>query len=191
MLVALGCGGGDGPTAPDNKELCAGYSPWESSQYVLPYPVGEAHIVSQANCTAFSHSGLLRYAYDFEMPIGSSVAAVRDGVVTFVREQYADGDFERLHSNLVQIQHFDGTYSVYEHLTRQGALVAVGEPVRQGQLIGLSGNTGLTAGLPHLHLDVAPCFSWERCGTLPVTFRNTDANPAGLTAGRVYPANPF
>ena len=139
-------------------------------------------------CSGFSHSGLLRYAYDFEMPIGTLVSAVAAGQVTFVRQEFPDGDFDRLHSNLVQIQHDDGTYAVYEHLTQNGALVVVGERVEQGTPIGLSGNTGFTDGLPHLHLDIAPCFSWEVCGTLATTFRNTDPNPNGLLFGRFYPA---
>ncbi len=188
LLAVLGCGSSSGPTAPGNPDLCAGYPAWESSVYVLPYPVGSSYIVAQANCSGFSHSGLLRYAYDFAMPIGTSVTAARAGVVTFVREEFPDGDFERFHSNLVQVQHDDGSYAVYEHLTQQGALVAVGDVVVQGQEIGLSGNTGFTLGLPQLHLDIAPCFSWEQCGTLAVTFRNTDANPTGLEVGRAYGA---
>ena len=43
--------------------------------------------------------------------------------------------------------------ALYAHLRSEGALVRVGQRVRQGQQIGLSGNTGFTTG-PHLHFAV-------------------------------------
>jgi len=42
---------------------------------------------------------------------------------------------------------------LYAHLRPEGVLVRVGQRVRQGQQIGLSGNTGFTSG-PHLHFAV-------------------------------------
>lgn len=188
-LLLGGCESSEREAAgSDPGQVCTHYPSWQSSEYVLPYPVGSAYRVSQGNCTSGSHQGLLRYAYDWEMPIGSPVTAMRDGLVVFLREEYRDGDFERWHSNLVQIRHPDGTYAVYEHLTYQGVAVEVGQWVRQGQLLGWSGNTGYTLGLPHLHVDLAPCTFWGDCGSLPFTFRNTDPNPLGLEEGRVYPA---
>lgn len=46
-----------------------------------------------------------------------------------------------------------GEYTAYEHLRHGGVLVAVGEKVGQGQLIGSSGMTGY-GFLPHLHFEV-------------------------------------
>ncbi len=119
------------------------------------------------------------------------MTAIHSGTVVFVREEYRDGDSERWHSNLVQVLHRDGTYAVYEHLTYQGVVVEVGQWVQQGELLGWSGNTGYTLGLPHLHLDLAPCPFWGDCGTLPLAFRNTDPHPRGLEPGRIYPAYPY
>jgi len=56
-------------------------------------------------------------------------------------------------ANYVRILHDDGTMGLYAHLRPEGVLVRVGQRVRQGQQIGLSGNTGFTSG-PHLHFAV-------------------------------------
>ena len=53
-------------------------------------------------------------------------------------------------ANFVRILHDDGTMALYAHLKAEAAMVRVGQQVRRGQLIGLSGNTGFTSG-PHLH----------------------------------------
>ena len=53
LLVAFGCGGGDGssPTAPANLIVneCGSYPPPASSPYVLPYPVGVSVEIFQFN----------------------------------------------------------------------------------------------------------------------------------------------
>ena len=54
---------------------------------------------------------------------------------------------------MVRLVHEDGAMSVYAHLKADGVLVRVGQHVRAGQQIGLSGNTGFTTG-PHLHFAV-------------------------------------
>ena len=56
-------------------------------------------------------------------------------------------------ANFIRILHEDGTMALYAHLREEGALVRVGQRVRGGQQIGLSGNTGFTTG-PHLHFVI-------------------------------------
>lgn len=76
------------------------------------------------------------------------------------------------------------------HLTHEGAMVAVGDDVKPGDSIGLSGSTGL-AGYPHLHFVVAfDSWQWPDEST-PVTFRNTISNERSLASGTVYEAFPY
>lgn len=194
-LAALcgSCSGDGSPTAP--RDLCGPFADWTASPYVLPYPVGTAYHVSQANCSGFGHSGFWRYGYDFDMSIGTLITAARAGTVIHSLGGASDGDRGR--TNLVTIQHEDGTVALYSHLTRDGNLVASGQTVQQGDPVGLSGDTGNTGGLPHLHFSVHPCSDLPglpgegSCPSQPETFRNTSPNPEGLVAGRAYAAEPW
>lgn len=176
-----------GPSEPTN---CTGavYPEPSTSPYVLPYAVGTSRFLSQSNCDGF-HNELDWFGYDFDMPIGTQVLAARAGSVTWVLEQYADGDHEFLHSNVLEITHDDGTKAHYVHLTRNGALVEVGDRVEQGQLIGLSGFTGMTGPRAHLHFIVFEFINASGRKSLPVTFRNV-REPQPLVAGRRYEALP-
>jgi murein DD-endopeptidase MepM/ murein hydrolase activator NlpD len=129
------------------------------------------------------------------MPIGTTIVASRAGRVVAVQEAFVDGNGEDLKENFVFIRHEDGTTSRYYHLMHDGALVSMGDVVRQGQPIALSGNTADSAG-PHLHFDVQACgpnlpprCNALPCGqTVPVTFRNTRPHAWGLVAGEGYQA---
>lgn len=166
---------------------CGGYPDWETSLYVLPYPVGKTYPLHQGNCSLGGHRAAYQYSYDFLMPIGSLVTAARAGVVFEVLDGYEDGN--NTIENWVKVRHADGTIAAYSHL--HSILVYVGQEVRAGSPIGLSGNTGQTGGIPHLHFHVSPCSEPVRCGTLPVTFRNTAPNPNGLLYNENYTANAY
>jgi murein DD-endopeptidase MepM/ murein hydrolase activator NlpD len=190
-LCALGAAGCDGsnPTEPGRAaSACGPYPPWQASPYVLPYPAGSGFVVSQGNCSAGSHNGPARHAYDFAMPIGSPVIAARSGEVVVVISDRPDTADPDTGENVVIVLHDDGTRAFYSHLAQRSPLVTVGDLVSQRQPIALSGNSGSTGNLPHLHFQVTPCPDRDLCGTLPVTFLNTDPNPDGLIAGVVYPA---
>lgn len=174
------------------------YPDWKTSDYVLPYPAGKSYRVSQGNFYG-GHltllNGAFRYSYDFAMPIGSVIVTARSGRVAYTRTYHRNGNGGGPvgSDNVVLIDHLDGTYALYGHLTFQGALVSVGDFVHQGQPIALSGNTGMTGGLPHLHFMVSRCPGGSiPCGrdltSIPVTFRNTRPNPQGLQTGQSYEA---
>jgi murein DD-endopeptidase MepM/ murein hydrolase activator NlpD len=86
-------------------------------------------------------------ATDYAAPTGSPVVAVANGIVTFAG---VDGGY----GNLVRIKHASGLASGYAHLSRIAAGIRVGHPVKQSDLIGLVGQTGLATG-PHLHFMMA------------------------------------
>ncbi len=176
-------------------EECGPFPPWHSSDYVLPYPVGTSYVVHQGNCSGEGHSGFWKYGYDFEMDTGTTVTAARAGHVLHSVGDAFDGD--RTRTNLVTVQHEDGTVAVYSHLTHEGALVTVGEDVVAGERIARSGDTGNTGGFPHLHFSLHPCGDLPglpaegSCPSIPVTFRNTSPNPDGLQVRQSYPTEPF
>jgi murein DD-endopeptidase MepM/ murein hydrolase activator NlpD len=126
------------------------------------------------------------------MQIGTIVTAARCGTVGWANDGCTDGSPSC--TNLITIIHKDGTVALYSHLTKGGVLVKSGDLVEAGDTIGKSGNTGNTGGFPHLHFSVHPCNELPGlpnagdCPSLPVNFKNTDPNPAGLLAHRTYEA---
>ncbi len=81
---------------------------------------------------------------DIDVPVGTTVRAAAAGHVYFVGEVDGPG-------TLVVIEHTDGYYSTYAHLSK--TLVSVGQFVDAGQAIAESGNSGVSSG-PHLHFEI-------------------------------------
>lgn len=139
-------------------------------QYNLPFPPGEAHLLTQGNKTEYTHNeNISEYAFDFAMPVGSLVAAARSGVVGHVVEKYSAGGNNvnlKDKTNRIMICHDDGTVATYAHLKEDGALVEIGDRVYTGQVIGFSGNTGYST-FPHLHFVVV-----KGQQSIPIRFRN-------------------
>jgi murein DD-endopeptidase MepM/ murein hydrolase activator NlpD len=163
----------------------------EESLYLLPYTPGEWYLVTQSYCLADGgHRNQL--AYDFQMPIGRDVRAARAGVVRDVREDSPDDGRGQGEHNYVFVEHEDGTVAFYAHLMRDGVAVEVGDLVEAGDVIALSGNSGLT-GVPHLHFGVYRWWPPQEGYGVPVNFRNAagrlDPN-GGLIQGLVYEALP-
>ena len=161
------------------------YAALEDTPYVLPFPSGTSYQMNLGNCSSSYHAPQFpdRYAYDFGMPIGTTITAARAGRVVRVVQHGVDGDSSV--NNLVVVDHNDGTYAEYMHLTNDGARVAVDDNVEAGDVIGLSGNTGL-AGYPHLHFVVVkddPGWPYE---PVPVSFRNAEPRDVVLNEGVTY-----
>ncbi len=173
--------------SPEPTAICQSA---ESSEYVLPYPVGTEYPLIQGFSGPYSHSGVFEYAFDFEMPIGSTVTAARGGQVIFIEESFSDDDVGTQNANMVIVQHEDGTYGRYVHLTHDGGLVEADQIVAQGDVIGLSGSSGYPA-IPHLHFDVSEACPQSDCQTMPVCFSNTDTRSDGLVVGKSYTAEDY
>lgn len=102
----------------------------------------------------FSHKG--ERALDFKVREGTKICAARDGIVISLREDSDKGGLKQENlsdGNYISIKHSDGSVAHYWHLKKDGVLVSVGDTVRTGQWIGLSGNTGYSS-FPHLHFEV-------------------------------------
>ncbi len=83
---------------------------------------------------------------DLRAPRRTDVFATADGVVKYVQDKN-EGAFGRV----VHIQHNYGFETLYAHL--RFTRVKVGDVVKKGQLVALSGNSGQSTG-PHLHYEV-------------------------------------
>lgn len=87
------------------------------------------------------HAGL-----DFRAPTGTKVYATADGVVDYA------GVKKNGYGIHIDIRHGFGYKTKYAHLSK--LLVKDGQKVKRGDLIGLTGNTGLSKG-PHLHYEIS------------------------------------
>lgn len=100
---------------------------------------------------------------DFEVPYGTEVYATGDG--TIVESGWNSGGF----GNCIVIDHGYGYQTVYGHLS--DIKVTRGQNVKRGDLIGISGSTGLSSG-PHLHYQVEEFGKHEN----PINFFNNDVS---------------
>jgi murein DD-endopeptidase MepM/ murein hydrolase activator NlpD len=85
------------------------------------------------------HSGL-----DYRARVGSPVVSTAEGVVSFARR---NGGF----GLMIEVTHENGFATRYAHLSK--ILVARGQKVKRGEIVGLVGNTGHSTG-SHLHYEV-------------------------------------
>lgn len=111
-------------------------------------------------------NGKLHRAIDLLAAVGTPVYAAEDGTVDWV--QAWDGHStsgDQSYGNLVRIRHADYNggklQTLYAHLQR--VTVKNGQAVREGEVIGYSGNTGNSTG-PHLHFEVR--LNGTRCNPL-------------------------
>ena len=86
-------------------------------------------------------------AIDVAAALDSPVVAIDDGVIIFAGRN----DYDLGYGNMVIIDHRNGWQSLYAHLN--AVKIVCGENVRQGQLIGLAGQTGNSSTL-HLHFEL-------------------------------------
>ncbi|MGW7576801.1 M23 family metallopeptidase [Streptomyces sp. NPDC054765] len=107
------------------------------------YTLGEPFGIAGSHW-AHKHSG-----QDFVVPTGTAVKAVHKGTV--VKAGPWGGGDGPAYGNAIVIQHDNGTYTQYAHLSQ--IQVQVGQQVGTGQQIALSGSTGNSTG-PHLHFEV-------------------------------------
>lgn len=160
----------------------------DNVSYCLPFSKHNTFLVTQAE-NGKSHRDNHKYAFDFNMPVGSAVHAARSGTIRNVVDSFQDKALTeefKTQGNFVLIEHSDGTLSIYAHLDKKGASVKIGQKVREGQLIAYSGNTGYTSG-PHLHFEVFS-FDGKDTTSIPIKFNVGDVVPVALEAMKSYKA---
>lgn len=96
------------------------------------------------------------YGVDVAVPVGAPIRAPADGIVSLAEpDLYFTG-------GTLMIDHGHGVHSIMVHLS--ALKVGVGEPVKQGEVVALSGKTGRATG-PHLHWGIG----WFRSRVDPQT----------------------
>ncbi|MCD4654785.1 M23 family metallopeptidase [bacterium] len=86
------------------------------------------------------------FGIDYAAPSGTPVSALGDGIVVYCGTRGGYGKY-------VQIKHGDAYETCYGHLSRYGKGIRKGVHVKQGNVIGYVGSTGLSTG-PHLDFRV-------------------------------------
>ncbi len=133
----------------ERQRVLAACNPQEPQHWQGPFrrPVQSQRITDPFG-TRRSYDGGASYSYhegiDYGVPEGTPVYAPAPGVVALVEKLEVRG-------GAVVLNHGLGVCSGYWHLSRLA--VAPGQRVGPGELLGYSGNTGLSNG-PHLHFEI-------------------------------------
>jgi len=125
---------------PDGQSLKRMFlkSPVDSSRVTSGFSFARFHPILK---DSRPHLGV-----DYAAPAGTSVRTIGDGIVT--ESNYREGA-----GNFVRIRH-NGVYeTAYKHLSKFSNLAIPGSNVKQGEVIGFVGSTGLATG-PHLHFEL-------------------------------------
>ncbi|MDR2426549.1 MAG: peptidoglycan DD-metalloendopeptidase family protein [Endomicrobium sp.] len=106
---------------------------------------------------------------DYAAPTGTPVSSIGDGTVT---KSQKNGGF----GNYVEVRHSNGYVTSYGHLSKYGRGIRRGIRVRQGQIVGYVGSTGLATG-PHLDFRI------KKNGKF-VNFLTMKTPPVAVLSGR-------
>jgi murein DD-endopeptidase MepM/ murein hydrolase activator NlpD len=120
----------------------------------LDSPVEHSVITSHFNLHRFHpilHYTRPHYGTDYAAPKGTPIIAVADGIIEEAKYSSSNG-------NYVKIAHKNTYETTYLHMSRFAKGIEAGTPVKQKQVIGYVGSTGLATG-PHV------CFRFKKLGT--------------------------
>jgi murein DD-endopeptidase MepM/ murein hydrolase activator NlpD len=117
-------------------------------KFLIRQPVGAARITSPFGRRFHPILGYSRMhtGVDFAAPMGTPIVAAGNGVVIKAGRESGYG-------NRIEIQHANGYITTYNHMSGFARGIVEGTRVKQGQVIGYLGMTGLATG-PHLHYEV-------------------------------------
>ncbi len=98
------------------------------------------------------HKWRMHDGIDYVNRVGTPIHSVADGIVIY--KGWLGG-----YGKTIKIRHKNGYITLYGHLRSWPRRIYVGKRVRQGDVIGYLGNTGLSTG-PHLHFGVMRYGRW-------------------------------
>lgn len=171
--------GGD-PISGNGSEVGVG----SSGQENMRWPTDGTTITSEFGWRSAPTAGAStnHRGVDIGIPTGTNVYAVEAGTVT-------TAGFNQSAGNWVIIDHGNGYVTKYMH--NSALKVTAGEKVEKGQVIALSGSTGISTG-PHLHFQI----EYNGQPVDPLTFKYENgmgggaggigSNPNGLSTGSKY-----
>ena len=149
--------------------------PTNLSSIGLPFQVGKTYQIVQAyNSMPTHNSNYSRYAIDFNLAVNDTICAATDGYVVGVVKDFKYGgpgpEWRRFGNFITIFDPISGLYTQYAHLVHKGSFVKVGDRVKRGDPIGLSGMTGQT-NIQHLHFNcLIPVDSEDGLISVPIEF---------------------
>ena len=126
----------------------------------------------------------MSYSIDFLLQEETEIIASRSGKIAKIKidgkKNYSGTNLKKgeeaykIHMNEIVIKHNDGTYAAYAHLKYKSSFVKIGDKIKQGQIIALSGNTGWSTE-PHLDFSVfRKNYKGRKIKTIKFKFKDYD-----------------
>ena len=115
---------------------------------LMKTPINGARLSSRFGMRKHPISGYnkMHKGTDFAAKMNTPIMASGDGIIT--RAKWCGGG-----GNCIQIKHNSTYQTIYAHMSKFARGIKVGVRVKQGQIIGFVGSTGVSTG-PHLHYEV-------------------------------------
>lgn len=113
----------------------------------LKYPLAFTRVSSAFSMRKHPITGLWKQhkGIDFAAPMGTPIRSAADGTIEFVGWQNGYGNF-------IIVKHWGAYTTAYGHMSRFNPDIKKGTKVKQGDIIGYVGSTGMSTG-PHLHYE--------------------------------------
>lgn len=186
------------PAVQPKFQTFKGYPPKESSPYKMPYAQGQIKQCAQGNNGVWSHNQNTNqiYAYDWDHDHRADVLSVREGIITGFSDAMPDhnNDLDNNvtvthsltppdpvhdrdwtdHPVLTRANYIHGAHFSTRHIFAAKGIPEneiVGSRITQGELLMLSGDTGMSA-YNHLHMHI----SSAKARSLPWVFRDAPDN---------------
>lgn len=157
------------------------FEPSEKDTLIFPAFSGKVtgffgQVYKNSSGGSYAHEGL-----DISKPVGTPVYAPADGIVAWADTDTLYGEYIRTYHKDLNVCFF------FAHLSKR--LVQSGKSIKQGDLIGYTGNTGNSSG-PHLHFEVRPTLPNSTAYKPGISVHgNSRVDPLGYAQGWISAGN--